>query len=422
MATPLPRRWRTHCSRGLPLLPPAFLMNVDVQTLLEVMIVNLFAIALALPVALGWRVSVAARCVQASAIAQFLAWVSFAVASSLGDRLFSSLCMALLGASLGLMWCALQRWLGARPGGRLLALLAVLTPLGYAAGFDSYTFRVGWSNFGLAAEMVVVCTALAWPSPRGGLRWRALVFIALAGLALVTAWRGVLGGFYPELYPYYRAPHPVNLAAALWNHLTVMLTTIGLLAAWREEAESELRLQATTDGLTGLLNRRAFRELAAAALVRGDRYRVRHAVLMLDIDHFKRINDEHGHAAGDDVLVRFAEALRAALRRGDLACRYGGEEFCVLLSHADAAAAAGFHQRLVDETKRRFEAAGIKTPTFSAGLAVTQPQREVEPRPAGAALDALLAHADAALYRAKAGGRNRLAGEALGVRAEPVGA
>ncbi len=377
-------------------------MNLDVQTLLVVLIVTLFAIAVALPVALGWRVSMAARCVQASAIAQVLAWGSFLVAGSFADRFFSSLCMGLLGASLLLMWSALQRWLGPRPGGRLFWVLALATPAGYAAGFDSYSFRVGWSNFGLAAQMGLVCLALAWPSDHGGVRWRALVFVAMAGLAVVTAWRGVLGAFFPALYPYFRAPHPVNIAAALWNHLSVMLTTVGLLTAWREEAERELRTQATTDVLTGLLNRRAFRTLAEGALARGARHREGQCLLMIDIDHFKQINDSHGHAGGDRVLECFAHALRAALRRGDLACRYGGEEFCVLLSHAGANAATEFDARLRTELQRAFAAVAESTPTYSAGAAV-------QPDP-GIGLDALMQQADAALYRAKAQGRNRLLG------------
>ncbi len=377
-------------------------MNLDIQTLLVVLVVTLFAIAVALPVALGWRVSMAARCVQASAIAQVLAWGSFLVAGSFADRFFSSLCMGLLGASLLLMWSALQRWLGPRPGGRLFWVLALATPAGYAAGFDSYSFRVGWSNFGLAAQMGLVCLALAWPSDHGGVRWRALVFVAMAGLAVVTAWRGVLGAFFPALYPYFRAPHPVNIVAALWNHLSVMLTTVGLLTAWREEAERELRTQATTDVLTGLLNRRAFRTLAEGALVRGARHREGQCLLMIDIDHFKQINDSHGHAGGDRVLERFAHALRAALRRGDLACRYGGEEFCVLLSHAGANAATEFDARLRVELQRASVAAAEATPTYSAGAAV-------QPDP-GIGLDALMQQADAALYGAKAQGRNRLLG------------
>ena len=380
-------------------------MKLDVQTLVVVVIVNWFAIAVSLPLALGWRVSIAARCVQAAVIAQALAWASFFVGRASADRFFWSLCVALLGASLVLMWNATRRWLGPRPAGPLLWLLAVATPIGYSIGFASYPQRVAWSHFGLAMQIAVVCIALVWPSERGGRRWRALVFVALAGLAAVTVWRGVLGAFYTERYPYFGAPHPGDIVGTLWNHTALMLTTVGLLAAWRDEAECELRLQATTDALTGLLNRRAFREIAEGALSRGARYGETQSVLMIDLDHFKRINDRRGHVAGDRVLELFAGALRVALRRGDIACRYGGEEFCALLSHADAAAAAEFDSRLRGEVVRHCAAAGeAEAPTFSAGLAV-QPA-------SGGSLDELLGQADAALYRAKAAGRNRLVGDA----------
>jgi hypothetical protein len=159
--------------------------------------------------------------------------------------------MAFIGASFVLMWHAVAGWLGPRPGRGLPWMLAVMTPAGYGLGFPSYAFRVGWSNLGLALQMGLVCVALAWPAPQASRRWRALVLVALAAMAVVTAWRGVLGAFYTADYPYYRAPHPVNLVAAVLNPLTLLLTTIGFLIAWREETERDLRRHATTDGLTG---------------------------------------------------------------------------------------------------------------------------------------------------------------------------
>jgi hypothetical protein len=85
----------------------------------------------------------------------------------------------------------------------------------------------------------------------------------LAAMCIVTAWRGALGAFFTTDYAYYRAPHPVNLVAAVLNPLALFVTTIGFLIAWREEAERELRKHATTDALTSLMNRRTF-ELRAA--------------------------------------------------------------------------------------------------------------------------------------------------------------
>jgi diguanylate cyclase (GGDEF)-like protein len=157
-----------------------------------------------------------------------------------------------------------------------------------------------------------------------------------------------------------------------------------------------LREQAMHDALTGLLNRRALaerhgHETAAAEAVL--------SLVLLDLDHFKRINDEHGHATGDAVLRDFAAALRSGLRAGDALFRVGGEEFALLLPGALPAQAAARVAGL-REIVARWRLAQLPEPvTFSAGVAAHGPGT--------ATLDALLAAADAALYTAKRGGRNR---------------
>jgi diguanylate cyclase (GGDEF)-like protein len=382
-------------------------MALDIQTLLVLLMTNVFVIALALPAIMGWQVSAAARFVLGSVVAQGLGWLAFLVAPRINDRWLSTLSMALLSASFVSMWHALHQWLGPRPGRLLLWLAAALTPVGYGLGFESYAFRVGWSNFGLALQMCFVCLAVAWPAPHASRRWRTLVFVCLATMVVVTVWRGVLGAFFTESYPYYRAPHPVNIAAAVFNHLALMLWTMAFLVAWREEAERELRRQAETDSLTGLLNRRVFAGRAADLLANARRYGERLAVVMIDIDHFKQINDRHGHAVGDHALRTLAQVLRASARRGDLVCRYGGEEFCAVLWHADAQAASCFDERVRSGLKQRLrEGDPAVAFDFSAGVAVrTDDDNSIE---------ALLRRADAALYEAKAEGRARM------VNAQPV--
>jgi diguanylate cyclase (GGDEF)-like protein len=160
-----------------------------------------------------------------------------------------------------------------------------------------------------------------------------------------------------------------------------------------------LRAQAETDGLTRILNRRAWCERAQAVIAPARRSGEALAVLMLDIDHFKRVNDVEGHAAGDRALQRMAAALRKRVRSGDLVCRYGGEEFCVLLLQADAKTAlevdAGVRRELADSASA---GSGLML-TFSSGLATLSDDT---------GLDSLLRRADHALYEAKAAGRNRL--------------
>jgi diguanylate cyclase (GGDEF)-like protein len=374
-------------------------MTLDVQTLIVLMLANVFMTSVALLVVIGWRASPGARWAQASSLAQALGWGSFLLARPVHDRLFSSLCMGFLGLSFVAMWHSMHHWLGPRPGRRPLLWACALTPLGYFALFDSYEWRVGWSNFGLALQMALVCWAVAAPAPHASRRWRGLFIGCLACLATLTLARGVLGAFFTELYPHYRAPHPVNIAAAVVHHLSLVLITVASLVAWHEEAEQALVRLAETDLLTGLPNRRGFEQQAGAALARARRHADPTVLLMIDIDRFKAINDRHGHAGGDEALRRFARALRQTLRRGDLCARYGGEEFCVLLHRADGAAASRFDTRL-RQALHALAPSREEAIAFSAGVAVYGAD--------GDGVDALLRQADKALYRAKENGRGRM--------------
>lgn len=374
-------------------------MSLDVQTLLVCLMLSVLAIATALPAVIGWRASPGARHVQAAAVGQALGWVAFLVAPGIHDQWVSTLSIGLIGASFVAMWLAARCWLGPRPGASVLIAASVLTPLGYGFGFGDYAFRVGWSNFGLAVQIGCVCVALLWPAPGTSLRWRALVAASLGALALVTIGRGVLGAFYTELYPYYRAPHPLNIAAALTNHVALVLTMLGFLVAWHEEAERDLRRLADTDALTGLFNRRAFELRCEDALAQARRHGDSGCLVLLDIDHFKGLNDHHGHAAGDAALRAFGRVLQASLRRGDLACRWGGEEFCVLLTRADPAAAQSFDERLRQALAQAAPAPLREELTYSAGIAGFEG--------GSITLESLIRRADEALYRAKAEGRDR---------------
>jgi diguanylate cyclase (GGDEF)-like protein len=171
----------------------------------------------------------------------------------------------------------------------------------------------------------------------------------------------------------------------------------------RRGAERRLAIAATLDPLTGLPNRRLLLQAADRELDRARRQHQPLAVLMVDIDHFKRLNDIHGHLAGDAVLRHVAGLMRECLRRQDLLARYGGEEFVALLPDTPLAGAAQLAEKL-----RQRVAAGqwsdvalIHGPvTISVGCADYRP---------GDSFQALLNDADAALYQAKTDGRNRVA-------------
>lgn len=168
----------------------------------------------------------------------------------------------------------------------------------------------------------------------------------------------------------------------------------------RQSLQQTIEL-AVTDPLTGLHNRRFFDIHLARAASAAESF----AVALFDIDHFKRVNDGFGHDAGDAVLREFARRLKAAVRASDLACRFGGEEFAVLMPGADADTAAAVAERIRQAVcDAPFRVPGEQlTVTVSAGVAVAAGAASTpEPR------EALLKRADAALYEAKRAGRNRI--------------
>lgn len=157
---------------------------------------------------------------------------------------------------------------------------------------------------------------------------------------------------------------------------------------------------AATDELTGLCNRRHFLRLAGRELaaLRSGR---QHGLALLDLDHFKRINDVHGHAAGDRVLQTFAAVARACLRDGDVIARYGGEEFVLLLPNTEADQFTACCERL-REAFSRAEPLGVKVDSLSVSIGMTLLTMHDD-------LDDALQRADQALYQAKRDGRNRCA-------------
>jgi len=170
-----------------------------------------------------------------------------------------------------------------------------------------------------------------------------------------------------------------------------------------EEANESLQHLATVDPLTGAWNRRHFRELAENEMDRAARYGRPLTVAMLDVDHFKAVNDEHGHTAGDAVLADVVARLRERLRSVDLLGRYGGEEFALVLPETDPDAALAAAERL----RRAVAAAPVMladgtTLEVTISLGVTRVTAE------DGALDGPINRADAALYAAKAAGRDRV--------------
>ena len=190
------------------------------------------------------------------------------------------------------------------------------------------------------------------------------------------------------------------------------LAHLGLVAAiCVENAVNRARLMRSglTDFLTGFHNRRYLHARLREELARAQRLRQPLACLMIDVDHFKRINDQYGHLAGDAVLREVAQRIDAEMRISDTGARFGGDEFAMVLSEASVADAEKVAARVLKAVRSQAIAVGAttETVTLSIGVAAAKPGPSVRDHKVLA--ERLIAEADAALYRAKSAGRNRVA-------------
>jgi diguanylate cyclase (GGDEF)-like protein len=252
----------------------------------------------------------------------------------------------------------------------------------------------------LVALILVFAAFTLSPGASRALGWFAVALLGLVMLAMAT--------HAPQVYdPTIERIHFVFAAVVLpvismlAGDLSAMRTRLKLQKAELQEALARIHKLATRDDLTGLINRRHMEELAAMEQRRAQRSGGLPCLCLVDIDHFKRVNDLHGHAAGDEVLRLFARHAAASMRETDVLARWGGEEFLVMLPDTRPEEARVGFERL-KRVLSRDDAWGAQVHmrvSFSAGLTAW---RSDEP------LRDALARADRALYEAKASGRDRL--------------
>jgi len=301
----------------------------------------------------------------------------------------------------GCIWQAARVFERRRPTLWPLAAAAIawVVLCAWPAFMESLVARVLVASVIGAAFMWLAASEL-WRGRQERLRSRMPAVVILAAAAVIFTLRIPLVNVLP--FPFGALPLD-PLAQSILNLMLfaqAVSLTILMISMTRERGEFEQRQFALTDTLTGLLNRRAFMADAERLLRRHRSQRTTLSLLMLDLDHFKSVNDRYGHDAGDRVLVKFAGVLEANLRPGDCIYRLGGEEFCCLLRRTSTEEALMVAQRICIEFERGFvEAMGARIrATVSVGVASTDE--------AGYDIDELSALADAAVYEAKARGRN----------------
>ncbi|OWQ90243.1 hypothetical protein CDN99_12765 [Roseateles aquatilis] len=288
------------------------------------------------------------------------------------------------GPLMALTWPRLSRWIARRPalftpppsGRRAMGLGLLLAIVLAVQGF-------GLVSLGLGSQRL--------RSALGGHDWAALEEASRAMLS--TAW--VFFWVFTLIVLF--------VAQFGYQSLSRWLRSTEALVAQLARVNAELEQRSRTDGLTGLANRMATEEGLRALLRTVRRYRTPAALLMLDIDHFKQVNDRHGHAAGDAVIRALAGVLKASSRDVDLPGRFGGEEFVIGLAHTDLAGARRFAERL----RARIADAPVAVDggasiTYTVSIGVTDLRED------DAGVEDPLRRADAAMYGAKQAGRNRV--------------
>ncbi|CAB3883731.1 hypothetical protein LMG26841_03598 [Achromobacter dolens] len=365
------------------------------------------ATALALPLLLPLRTRGVGG-VQAFTIANGLAVLSMlAYASSeiMPPGAYVMVSNAAWLASVSLVYVGVRQFFGLRPQGARVGLAAALCIVAMAAMLYRQDYLVG--------RMVVFSTfTCGLMLATGGVVYRQrkqiqtpgvvlYVLLAMTGLALLHALRVAVYGSGWVPVSSLLDPAPWGLFFIVCGSVTVPALFLALLLLIQTALSERMQAALTFDSLTGAYSRRSILDELEHELLRCERGDGRLAVLVLDIDHFKSINDRHGHATGDAALRHFAQAVPKAVRASDRFGRLGGEEFVLLMYGCDAAYALVQAQRVCDalrDSPLYLQGQALRM-TVSGGVATFQP---------GDTADGILARADLALYKAKELGRDRV--------------
>lgn len=268
---------------------------------------------------------------------------------------------------------------------------------------DDIKSRFIWGGLVYGLQMWLIARALlASAETRAGRAWR-LLFGGVVAIALVLGLRAAAAifGHGEFAQPQNSAVlQPVQLISYIAVMATALLGSIGFVLMVKERTDREVMQLAMTDSLTQIPNRRALMDHAKHALARRNGSPL--ALLMIDVDHFKAINDTYGHPVGDGVLRNIAGVLAERLRAHDFLGRYGGEEFCVIAhdTDADGALTLAEHLRVAIASAPVCTEHGELPVSISIGISLCPSNHCVE-------LKDILAEADAALYSAKQSGRNK---------------
>ena len=304
----------------------------------------------------------------------------------------------------GVGWQAARRFAGRAGDWRLATAPALLWLIAaWLQVLDGdVRARVVLTSLLIGAYALAIAAEL-WSGSRSGLRMArpAAIILAIHGCFFIGRGAAVLALSKPILSLDTGAGGPINPIVIFEAMIVALALAFILVSAAKEQLEVQHREASLIDPLTGISNRRGFGLAVGQMLARARREGSSTALLVLDLDHFKAVNDTWGHQLGDAVLQAVARAMEQELRGGDIMARLGGEEFAVALANSRADQAAVLAERI----RRAVAALDFRRDEKSVVLSVSIGVSSLR---AAESLDGLFALADAALYRAKAAGRNRV--------------
>lgn len=378
-------------------------MHADIQTMLFTIVASSIAMALAMMAVCWDQRSDGVLAWAMGLLLSAAAYLLFGARPRLSPTISVVLGNTLLTLSLALMQAAISRFQSSTLSRWPLLLPILLSPLLAQLLLEQHVLRLTALSACLVFQTLTMLWMLRPSVHQTPGRGSALLRTGLAGLCLVLTLHASLGllGYFDGLAQL-RGKSLIG-----WSFLLVFLAlelaTFGFVFMTRDRLNLLTRQLAVTDALTGVANRRSLILALTRDMARAQRLREPYALLMLDIDHFKSVNDTHGHQAGDAVLRHMVAVVRERLRAQDTLGRYGGEEFLVLLPHTDSAGAHTLAETLrhsVAHTPCLWEGRVLPI-TISVGVWGGMLQRQTR-------WDTLVDAADRAMYLAKNHGRNRV--------------
>lgn len=375
---------------------------MHVPTMLVMVIVACSSLA----IAIGWvardnedglRTWAAALAVQTSA------YVLLALRGIVTDWVSIVVGNGLLSLSYSLFILAVDNFHGRKTPLPLYVLPPLVVCLSFPMLPNDIVARVVIGNSVLFLQSLLFIHVMRKSAQDVAPRGRGLVLFGLLIVAAMTAARAVIAAAHPESVATFFRISPLQTGTYLVAFAALILISNGFLMMTKERSDARLRVMALRDRLTGCWNRVRIEEIAEQEMARLRRYGHPSSIIVIDLDEFKTVNDEHGHAAGDAVLREFAAIAAGAIRSTDILGRWGGEEFIIVLPMTSFPEAIALAERIRKDVEAHEFPNRLRI-TISLGVA------------ACLSTDAWgnwFARADQALYRAKAAGRNRTRAEGI---------